>query len=119
MLKHHLAFPDHKAPIQEAHTNGVMVSGTNSFLFDELMKVVGRASQSDRISTFLAEISNFVSTVRLFKPKILQTEQASNKLTSEYYLGKHFGSNFQFILILNDRNSFAHFDPQNEIKFKF
>lgn len=97
MLKHHLAFPDHKAPVQETHSNGVMVNGTNSFLFDELMKVVGRASQSDRISTFLAEISNFVSTVRLFKTKILQTEQTPNILASEYYLGNNLLVSIHFI----------------------
>ncbi|XP_055305101.1 uncharacterized protein LOC129569898 [Sitodiplosis mosellana] len=102
MLKHYLAFPEHKIPpIQnnKTHTNGHIV---NSFLFDELMKAVGSASQTERISMFLAEISNFVSRVRLFKPKILHPEQAS----TEYYVDKNVSKILDLpegLLQLNDR----------------
>lgn len=89
MLKHHLAFPEHKSPVPDtpAKTNGLMANGTNSFLFDELINAVNGASQSEQISVFLTEISNFVNKVRLLKPKLLK--QDTNCLTSEYYLDKN------------------------------
>lgn len=86
-------FPDHKTHMQEIshrsnqfHPNGRMANGTNSIVFDELMKIVGRGTQTERISIFLAEISNFVSNVRMLKPKILHSDQTPHPSTSEYYL---------------------------------
>lgn len=89
-------FPDHKTQMQEIshrsnqfHPNGRMANGTNSIVFDELMKIVGRGTQTERISIFLAEISNFVSNVRMLKPKILHSDQTPHPSTSEYYLDKN------------------------------
>lgn len=90
LVKHYIAFPDHKTTIQKnlSQTNGLSINGTNSILFDELMKIVGHASQNERMPIFLAEISNFVNTVHLIKPKILQTEQGTLPST-EYYIDKN------------------------------
>lgn len=102
MLKHYLSFPDHKIPpiqTNQSHTNGQIL---NSFLFNELMKMVGSASQTERISMFLAEISNFVSKVRLFKPKILSGTHPS----TEYYIDKNVSKILDLpegLLQLNDR----------------
>lgn len=126
MLKHYLMFPDHKTPGQDSHaasqfqTNGLMVNGgTNSALFDELMKIVGRAAQSERISIFLAEISNFVSKVHLFKPKILHMEQGSHtSTTSEYYIDKNVSKVLDLpegLLHLNDRAFDDHFQTKNNM----
>ncbi|XP_031632271.1 uncharacterized protein LOC116346389 [Contarinia nasturtii] len=106
LLKHYIAFPDHKDSIQksQSQTNGLS-NGTNSFLFDELMKFVGRASQTERISMFLAEISNFVNTVHLIKPKILQTEQGTHPST-EYYVDKNVSKILELpegLVQLNDK----------------
>lgn len=121
MLKHYLAFPDHKIPPtqnNQPHTNGLTVNGTNSFLFDELMKAVGGASQTERISMFLAEISNFVNKIHLFKPKILHTEQGSHPST-EYYVDKNVSKILDLpegLLQLNDR-AFDDNCQQNNNKF--
>lgn len=95
MLKHHLAFPDHKTPIRETHApnqlltpNGSMANGVNGSLFNDLMRIVGSASQSERISIFLSEISSFVSNVRTVWGK-LHLEQVPHLSTSEYYLDKN------------------------------
>lgn len=117
MLKHYIAFPEHKIPtIQNNQSNGLIV---NSFLFDELMKVVGSASQTERISMFLTEISNFVSKISLFKPKILQTEQDSshpNSTLTEYYVDKNASKILDLpegLLQLNDRAFDDNFQPNN------
>lgn len=118
MLKHYLAFPDHKiTPPQNnyTHTNGLVVNGTNSFLFDELMKAVAGVSQTEQISMFLAEISNFVSKVRLFKPKILHTEQGSHPST-EYYVDKNVSTILEMpegLFHLNDRAFDDNFKQNN------
>lgn len=90
MVKHHLAFPDHRTPVRnnQYHTNSHSINGTNSFLFDELMKVMGTAPHNERIPKFLAEISNFVNKVHLFKPKILQKEPSTHP-PIEYYVDKN------------------------------
>lgn len=105
MLKHHLAFPDHKTPVPDISIkpNGLIANGTNSFLFDELINAVNGASQNEQISVFLTEISNFVNKVRLLKPKLLQ--QDTNCLTSEYYLDKNVSKILELpegLLQLND-----------------
>lgn len=116
MLKHYLTFPEHKIPpIQNNQSNGLIV---NSFLFDELMKAVGSASQTERISMFLTEISNFVSKIRLFKPKILHTEKDSSHPSTEYYVDKNVSKILDLpegLLQLNDR--FADNYQQNNNKF--
>lgn len=106
MIKHFLAYPDHKKPIQnnQPHTNGLETNGTNSVLFDELMKIVSTASQKQRIHMFLAEISNFVNKVRFFKPKLLQTQGIYS--STEYYVDKNVSKVLDLtegLLQLNDR----------------
>lgn len=104
LLKHYLAFPEHKAPANrplissQFQTNGggiingggVGGGGTNSFLFDEMMKLIGQTAQTERISIFLAEVSNFVSKLDALKSKIIHSNTMSHHTsTSEYYLDKN------------------------------
>lgn len=126
LLKHYLTFPDHKTPIQgslapgQFKTNGLMVNGTNHSLFDELMSIVGRASEPERISIFLAEISNFVGKIRLLKSKMLQMDPDSLASTSEYYLDKNVSKVLDLpegLLHLNDR-AFDNNFKQNNIMFR-
>lgn len=123
MLKHYLTFPDHKTQDSlshtpsQFHTNGRMVNGTNSFLFDELMKTVSQSTQTERISIFLAEVSNFVSKVRKFKSKLLHTDQVSNPSTSEYYLDKNVSKVLDLpegLHLLNDRAFDDQFQQKNQ-----
>lgn len=97
LLKHYLAFPEHKAPANrplissQFQTNGGIINGggSNSFLFDELMKLIGQTAQTERISIFLAEVSNFVSKVDALKSKIIHSNSMSHTSTAEYYLDKN------------------------------
>lgn len=123
MLKHYLTFPDHKTQDSllhtpsQFHTNGRMVNGTNSFLFDELMKTVSQSTQTERISIFLAEVSNFVSKIRKFKSKILHTDQVSHPSTSEYYLDKNVSKVLDLpegLHQLNDRAFDDQFQQKNQ-----
>lgn len=122
MLKHYLTFPDHKTQDSlsrtpsQFHTNG-LTNGTNSALFDELMKSVSQSTQTERISIFLAEVSNFVSKVRKFKSKILHTDQVSHPSTSEYYLDKNVSKVLDLpegLHQLNDRAFDEHFQQNNQ-----
>ena len=98
LLKHYLVFPEHKAPANQPlissqfQTNGGIINGggSNSFLFDELMKLIGQTAQTERISIFLAEVSNFVRQVDALKSKIIHSNLMSHMTsTSEYYLDKN------------------------------
>lgn len=102
-----MAFPEHKAPANRTlmsnqfQTNGGIINGgsgigiggggTNSFLFDEMMKLISQTAQTERISIFLAEVSNFVSKLDALKSKIIHsnTMQSHHTSTSEYYLDKN------------------------------
>lgn len=61
------------------------LNGVHSFLFDELMKVVGRSTQVERVPTFLYELSNFLCKVRSFRPKLMHTNGSS----TEHFLDRH------------------------------
>lgn len=123
MIKHYLTFPDHKTQDglshtpRQFHSNGRMVNGTNSFLFDELMKSLSQSTQTERISIFLAEVSNFVSKVRMFKSNILHTDQVLHPSTSEYYLDKNVSKILDLpegLHQLNDRAFDEHFQQNNQ-----
>lgn len=116
MLKHHSAFPDHKAafPDIQAKANVLMMNGTNSFLFDELIRAVGGAAQTERMSVFLTEISNFVNKISLLKSNLLQLD--TNSLATEYYLDKNVSKVLELpegLLQLNDRAFDDHFQENN------
>lgn len=127
MLKHFIAFPDHKAPsdknfsnIQPVNLNqfnydDISMNGINSFLFDELMKVVGQATQTERISTFLSELSNFICKIRSCKPKLLHP----NETTSEYFLDKYVSKVFDLPegQIRFDEKAFDEHSQQTNEKF--
>lgn len=114
LLRHYVAFPEHKAPANrqlisgQFHTNGGTINGggSNSFLFDELMKLISQTAQTERISIFLAEVSNFVSKVDALKSKIMHSNAMSHASTSEYYLDKNISKILEMpegLCQLNDR----------------
>lgn len=116
LLKHYQAFPGHKVPANrpfistQFQTNGGCINGgggPNSFLFDELMKLIDRTAQTERISIFLAEISHFVSKVDALKTKIVHSNLNSHTTSkSEYYLDKNVSKMLEMeegLHQLNDR----------------
>lgn len=115
LLKHYQAFPDHKIPANrpfissQFQTNGGCINGggSNSLLFETLMNLISKTAQTERISIFLAEISNFVSKVDAFKSKILHSNLNSHTTsTSEYYLDKNVSKMLDMqegLVKLNDR----------------
>lgn len=127
MLKHFIAYPDHKTSsdknflnIQPVNPNqfisdDVSMNGINSFLFDELMKVVGQATRTERISTFLSELSNFICKIRSCKPKLLHP----NETTSEYFLDKYVSKVFDLPVgqIRFDEKAFDEHSQRNDEKF--
>lgn len=101
LLKHYFNFPDHRTTnddgFQSTRVNQISIAesppninGIHSFLFDELMKVVGQTSQMERIPTFLYEVSNFLCKLRSFKSKLMHT----NGTTTEHFLDKHVSKLF-------------------------
>lgn len=122
LLRHYLTFPDHQTtstqPPSQFPTNGVLVKGNSSHLFDELMKIAGNASRSDRISIFLSEISNFVSKVAVLKANILhkESENSLHSSSSEYYVDKNVSRVLDLpegLLRLNDKALDDHFQQNN------
>lgn len=116
LLKHYQAFPEHNVPVNrpfissQFQTNGGCINGgrSNSFLFDELMKLISQTAQTERISIFLAEISNFVSKVDAFKSKIVHSHLNSHtsNSTSEYFIDKNVSKMLEMqegLHQLNDR----------------
>lgn len=120
LLKHYLVYPDHNTPgnLLGAPNNRLAIGngGTNSLLFDELMKLVSRSTQTERISIFLTELSNFVSNINQFKPKIMYSGQTAHPSTSEYYIDKNVSKVLDItegLHQLNDRAFDVHFQPNN------
>lgn len=100
LLKHYLNFPDHQCiadkalasqpTIQNHCSNDEPLNGLQSFLFDELMKMVGQTAHTERIPRFLAELSNFTSKLRSLKSKLLYTNGASTEHFIDKYVSKLF-----------------------------
>lgn len=129
MQKHHLAFPNHKTPTREnsQHTqtsnfvpfnsHEILMNGANSFLFDELMKMVNQTAQSKRVSTFLTELSNFLYKVKTLKSKLLDTKSPASAI-SEYYMDKGVCNVFDMIegnIQLNDNAFDSEFELNEKI----
>lgn len=101
LLKHYITFPEHKTQENSFHSqtsnssqidlNESFTNGAHSYLFDELMKMVTRVPNGERVPSFLAEVSNFVYKVRSLKSKLLSPKSMdiAEAVTPDFFVDKN------------------------------